>query len=411
MSALKQIFVRVHYRYDRDSYAEDLERFAAWLLEAGYANKPARAHLFRVQQALNHIGSPSDTTLAVELLERAFRRLGRRRPVLYQHTFSTYSRFLRAVGRLIERAPPSTDPLTLLVGDFADRLVRRRGLARSTVSGYRFWISDFLKRMLTPDRSLRDLPSTSLEFYIQARASGLAPHTLRTGLKCIQAFLVYCHERGDLPERLDQIDLPRGFRDDQPPRAMAWPLVERLLDSIEPSVHEGRRDHAILHLMAYYGLRPGELAYLTLDSVNWGARTLTVCQPKTRSTLVLPLHDRTLTVLSDYLRIARPGTSLPWLFIRAKAPLGPMSKYALSFIFKTRARRSGLPIAHHSSYCLRHAFALRLFHRGVGMKAIGDLMGHHNLVSTSVYIRLQTDVLREVALPVPAQRFTAAGVA
>jgi site-specific recombinase XerD len=71
---------------------------------------------------------------------------------------------------------------------------------------------------------------------------------------------------------------------------------------------------------------------------------------------------------------------------------------------------SGLPISHASPYALRHSFAMRLFARGVGIKAIGDLMGHHSLVSTSVYLRLQTDMLREVALPVPKAAATTGGV-
>ena len=89
-----------------------------------------------------------------------------------------------------------------------------------------------------------------------------------------------------------------------------------------------------------------------------------------------------------------------------------MTKSSVSQMFKVRARQSGLPIAHASAYALRHSFAMRLFARGVGMKAIGDLMGHNCLASTSVYLRLQTDVLREVALPVPTKvDATAGGVA
>jgi site-specific recombinase XerD len=80
-----------------------------------------------------------------------------------------------------------------------------------------------------------------------------------------------------------------------------------------------------------------------------------------------------------------------------------MGKSAVGQVFRTRADRSGLPILQYSAHCLRHAFAHRLFQRGVGMKAIGDLMGHRSLVSTSIYLRLQADALREVALPVPAE--------
>ena len=198
------------------------------------------------------------------------------------------------------------------------------------------------------------------------------------------------------------MDLPRRFRAEQPPRALPWPLVGQFLQSVDQSTVVGRRDHALLHLMAYYGLRTGELGHLRVDSIDWQARTLTVRQTKTFSTLILPLHERTQRILADYLQRTRPKSSLPWLFLRGRAPAGPMTKFSLSLVFKTRARRSGLPIAQYSSYSLRHAFAMRLFERGVDMKAIGDLMGHRNLISTAVYLRLQIQVLREVALPVPA---------
>lgn len=86
-----------------------------------------------------------------------------------------------------------------------------------------------------------------------------------------------------------------------------------------------------------------------------------------------------------------------------------MTKFSVSQMFRVRARRSGLPLADASAYSLRHSFAMRLFDRGVGIKAIGDLMGHHSVSSTAVYLRLQTEVLRKVALPVPAPRASKGG--
>jgi integrase/recombinase XerD len=80
-----------------------------------------------------------------------------------------------------------------------------------------------------------------------------------------------------------------------------------------------------------------------------------------------------------------------------------MSACAISVRFKVHARRSGLPIAEASAYALRHSFAMRLLGAGVGIKLIGDLMGHRSMDSTSAYLRIQTDMLREVALEVPAE--------
>jgi len=399
MSALEQVFVRVHFRYDRDRYADDLEHFAQWLLADGYPNKTIRTHLYRAQQVLHASGAPPGSVLEANRLRDVFHRLARRR-WKYCHTHPVFARYLRSVGRLTE--PPSKpDSSVILVQEFCERLIRQRGFAPSTIAGYRCWTLDFLRRTLPAGGSVFDLPLAALETYIQLRSPTLARTTFLTALACIQAFLLDCYRRGRLPQRLDQIDIARGFRRELPPRAIPWPLVEGLLQSIDLNGRTGRRDHAMLHLMAHYGLRTGELTYLTIDSINWRAGTLTVWQQKTRSTLVLPLHAETLNILRSYLELGRPRTSLQWLFLRGAAPLGPMTKYAASYMFLCRARRSGLPLSPYSAYSLRHAFAHRLFQRGVGMKAIGDLMGHRSIVSTSVYLRLQADALREVALAVP----------
>lgn len=402
MSALKQVFVRGHHRYDLDLYADDLERFAAWLIGKGFSVRTTQTHLFRVRHVLRAVGAEPAATPELRALRRSFRRLELRQ-WKYRHTRSTYLRYLRATNNLVESAPAPPDHLELLVREFCQRLERRRGLTRSTARGYYRSITDFLRRSLPHSRSLRGLSRRSLERYIDTRGPRFAPRTFRCAIGAIQAFLHDCYDRDLLPERLDIIDLPRGFVPERPPRALPWPLVEKLLDSIDRTWRTGSRDHAILHLMAYYGLRTGELTELTLDSIDWRTRTLTVWRAKTRSTTVLPLHDRSLQLIADYLNSRRPQTDLPYLFLTDCAPRTALSTSGIGRMFQRRLQQIGLGPSGYSAYSLRHAFAMRLFQRGVGMKAIGDLMGHRNLISTSVYLRLQSEALREVALPVPRQ--------
>lgn len=402
MSALTQVFVRGHHRYDLDLYAGDLERFASWLLDHGFSIRTTQTHLFRVRQVLRSVGAEPGATLELRALRRAFRRLELRQ-WKYRHTRSTYLRYLRATNHLVEGAPAPPDHLELLAREFCQRLEHRRGLTRSTVRGYYRSIADFLRRSLPRSRSLRDLSRRSLGRYIDTCGPKFAPRTFRCAIRAIQAFLHDCYDRDLLAERLDVIDLPRGFVPERPPRAMPWPLVENLLESIDRARRTGSRDHAILHLMAYYGLRTGELTDLTLDSINWRTRTLTVWRAKTRSTTVLPLHDRSLQIIADYLNSRRPRTDLPYLFLTDCAPRTAMSTSGIGRLFQRRLQQSGLGTSGYSPYSLRHTFAMRLFQQGVGMKAIGDLMGHRSLISTSVYLRLQSDALREVALPVPRQ--------
>jgi integrase/recombinase XerD len=74
---------------------------------------------------------------------------------------------------------------------------------------------------------------------------------------------------------------------------------------------------------------------------------------------------------------------------------------AVTEVFQTRARRSGLAIPFHGPHCLRHSLAVQLLRQGVSLKAIGDVLGHRSVESTCLYLRLATEDLRDVALSLP----------
>ncbi|MGH7944596.1 MAG: tyrosine-type recombinase/integrase, partial [Opitutaceae bacterium] len=207
----------------------------------------------------------------------------------------------------------------------------------------------------------------------------VARRTLGHTVDVLRHFLRFCFDQRLLTARLDLIERPQAFRDELPPRALKWPLIRKLLGSIDRNDRTGWRDFMLLHLMAHYGLRNGEIVRLTLGSIDWNARTLLVEQSKTKSWLKLPLLKETVLLLRRYVDEHRPANEDRHLFHNGVAPYGLMTKAGVSQVFKIRARASGLPISHASAYSLRHSFAMRLFARGVGIKAIGDLMGHNSL--------------------------------
>ena len=118
---------------------------------------------------------------------------------------------------------------------------------------------------------------------------------------------------------------------------------------------------------------------------------------------VLPLADQTVSILRQYLQHRDLDSRRPHLFLRARSPVGPLTRHAVADIFDARAAQSGLSVDGYSVYSLRHAFAMRLLERGVGLKTIGDLLGHRHLGSTCQYLRLDIAMLRDVALPVATQ--------
>ena len=153
--------------------------------------------------------------------------------------------------------------------------------------------------------------------------------------------------------------------------------------------------------MATYGLRNSEIVGLTLDDIDWRGQILRVRQLKTSAALTLPLTDGAAGVLYRYLKRARPVSSDRQLFLRVRAPAGPLKPTGVVETFQRRARLSGLSIPFQGAHCLRHSYAVHLLQRGTSLKTIGDLLGHRNAESTGLYLRLDTEDLRQVALAVP----------
>lgn len=399
---LRQLFPRGYRCYVESRYASDLEDFNSWLEATGYGRGCIRGHVFRLKRSLERIPRAAPgSAYTVAQLHRAFGAdcSAPKRTALYRATQCAYQRFLVSRQRLVRRSVE--EPFAPLRDAYRWHLVELRGLTAETVAQHERTVGEFLHRLLPLGESLDTLTPARIEqflaFTAQHNGRGRQQHIVAH----LRAFLCYCHHHHAVTAPLPVIDTPRLYQAERPPRALVWSLVTQLLRSIDRSSRSGWRDSALLHLLAYYGLRPSEAVTLTLDTIDWHAGTLTVAQRKTRSTLLLPLGAQTVSLLRRYLAHGRAPSPHHELFLRARSPSGPLTRHAVSDIFEKRVAQSALPINGHSVYCLRHSFALRLLTRGVGLKAIGDLLGHRSLQSTCEYLRLDVEMLRVVALPVP----------
>ncbi len=177
--------------------------------------------------------------------------------------------------------------------------------------------------------------------------------------------------------------------------------MRALLQSIDRTTAVGRRDYAMLLLIATYGLRTSEVVALTLDDVAWRRGELRVPRQKVDGALMFPLTDEAGAAVLDYVQRGRPVQPTRVLFLRARPPAGVLKPTAVTEVFQSRARRSGLAIPFQGPHCLRHSLAVQLLREGVSLKAIGDVLGHRSIESTCLYLRLATEDLRDVALSVP----------
>ena len=389
---------------DQSRASIEAEGLIAWLRAEGYTDYVIDCHIRRLLFVLPKLSScTAPPTLREADLVAVFGR-ERRPPTRFTNFASTrrvYTRYLRSQGRLIiEPQTPTED----LLRRYDQYLIDVRGLSASARVHHKLT----LRALLTGfpcSRSLKKLSRDDVEQFILERSRRISRHSLQHEVGQLRAFLRYAHDAGLVRERLDSLDTSRTYRDELPPRALPWPSVLKLLRSIDRTSRNGWRDLTILHLIAYYGLRPSEVVTLRLESIDWEQGLLQVYQCKTRSPLTLPLDPRTLRVLRDYLqhgRIASADDS-PMLFLRARCPFIPLERTCVGDIFRKRMREAGLPDCRKHVYRLRHTFAMRLLGRGVGMKTIGDVLGHHSFYGTSAYLRLDVAMLRGVALPVPSQ--------
>ena len=402
---LKELFPRAHGRYrSLPLLGPVLDDFAAWLLDHGYRRRTVRVMfrpLVRVDRSLRRRGVQRVSDLDVDVMESCWSAFHRRGP-RFAGLVRVLRRYLDAKGLLRQKRRESPTPAEKLVAAYGDELDRLRGASASTICNHRRTARDFLAHV-GHDR-LGTLGSTEIESFVVARASKLTRTSLQQVVAQLRGFLRFLASRHEVAFDLDKlIDTPRVYRQEQLPRSLPWETVCALLQSIDRNTPLGLRDYTMLFLVAAYGLRVGEVAALRLDHIHWRAGRLRVPCRKVDHPLVLPLTDSVASTLLDYLREGRPADAPSReLFLRSRAPAGPLTSSAVTMVFERRARRSGLQIPYFGAHCVRHSYAVHLLRSGTSLKTIGDLLGHRNAESTSVYLRLATEELRGVALSLPA---------
>jgi integrase len=168
----------------------------------------------------------------------------------------------------------------------------------------------------------------------------------------------------------------------------------------------GLRDHAILRLLATYGLRSGEIRNMRIEDIDWRTEAIRVRHSKTQAYTFLPLTEPVGEAILVYLRSGRPATDARELFVRTRAPYRKLDK--LYSMVRRRLRDACVkPRGKCGPHIFRHARATELLRAAVPQKIIGDLLGHRSIASTAPYLKLATEDLRAIALDLPGTEVSA----
>jgi site-specific recombinase XerD len=178
--------------------------------------------------------------------------------------------------------------------------------------------------------------------------------------------------------------------------------VEQLLTLSADGTASGRRNYALLLLVARLGLRAQEAARLQLDDMDWHKGTVLIRAQKTSRERLLPLPNEVGQAIVAYLRDGRPATTYREIFLTHTAPYAPLqTASALTKLIKRLVTRAGLPRRSSGAHLFRHTAATHMVRQGVSFKAIADVLGHQSLQTTGIYAKLDLPSLASVALPWP----------
>lgn len=375
--------------------------FAASLTAAGYAVPVVRDHLW----LMTHLGRWMESRgLEVGDLddERVEAFFAERRAAGYRTRRSAQSLvplldLLRAKG-LVERADP-VGPVEELLAAFGRYLANERAVVPSTVRLYGKRARRFLMHC-APDGDVSRLVAEDVMAAVLAECATLSVGSAQYFVSALRAFLRFCYLAD-----LTQVDLSAaalsvtGRRTSWLPRGMPAGDVRALLGTCDRRRAGGRRNYAILLLLARLGLRAGEIARLRLEDIDWRAGELTISGKGDRQDR-LPLPTDVGEAIAAYLQRGRPTVACREVFVSLEAPLRGLGAMAISDVVRRSCRKAGIePVGAHR---LRHALAVDLVAEGASLPEIGQVLRHRSIQTTAGYARVDLVALRAVAQPWPA---------
>ena len=332
------------------------------------------------------------------------RRSARRREQLGDEVRTPIRQMLRlAVPSYIGGGRPHKpdNPFERQAPRFLKFLSEEKGLRQHSIHQYQFHLRQFaayLKRTGVDD--LAQLSPTLLSGFIADYAPPrVSWSTVRNACGVLRVFLRYLNREGVIAKDLSSlVEFPQSYRHAGVPRSISWEQVERVLAGIDRRSASGKRDYAMLLLLATYGLRAAEVASLTLDDIDWRNERLKVRERKAGNTTTYPLSAAAGAAILDYLKNGRPATTYREVFIRSCAPLAPIGSAGVVSRAAHFIRKTGISVTRAGSHVLRHSCVQRLLNAHFSLKHIGDYVGHRSASSTQIYGKIVVEQLREVAL-------------
>jgi site-specific recombinase XerD len=389
--------------------AGQIAAFAKWARDQGYAQESRYRRVLLAAGFSRWLGRQAVRLRRVSSEHPARYLRSRARRVQVQKGDAAALRqlidFLRRHGVIPgeEIVPRRLSPVDQTVQAFEGYLRDERALADATVVNYVPFIRGFLAdRFGHGPVTLSRLCAGDVVRFVQRRAPRLHLKRAKLLTCALRSFLRYVRYRGEVPLDLAAaVPVVANWSMPSIPRAIEAAHVRQLLASIDRRTAMGRRDYAIVLLLARLGLRSGEVTFLELDDLDWNTAQVSV-RGKGGPRTALPLPAEVGAAIAAYLRNGRPRSTSRRVFLRSKAPVrGFLSQCAIGSIVRHALQRAGIKAPTTGAHQFRHALATQMLRRGASLTEIGEVLRHRSPQTTTIYAKVDLKALRTLALPWP----------
>jgi len=286
---------------------------------------------------------------------------------------------------------------------YAQHLRDARALAKATIINYVPFIRQFLTdRFGDGPVRLARLKAADVVRFVQRQAPQLHLKRAKLLTTALRSFLRYARYRGAVARDLAAaVPIVANWWMTSIPRAIGADQIRQLLASLDRRTAIGRRDYAIVLLLARLGLRSGEVAFLELEDIDWDAGQVSVRGKRGHRT-ALPLPTDVGAAIAAYLRHGRPRNTSRRVFLRSKAPIrGFLSQSGIGSIIRHALKRAGIQAPTTGAHQFRHALATEMLRRGASLTEIGEVLRHRSPQTTTIYAKVDLTALQTLALPWP----------
>ena len=247
----------------------------------------------------------------------------------------------------------------------------------------------------------RDLNLPLIHAYIKTLA-GYTYKTVEQVICSLRAFLRFLLDIGEIQtDFATKIPMVQARKQTRIPSVWTKDELQKLIAAIDRGSPKGKRDYAIILLACCLGMRCTDIKSLTMEHFHWEEKKLVFIQSKTRTPLSLPLTQEVGWAVIDYLKYGRPKIDCPYLFVKHMAPFGAFSEGDhLSQLIKRYMELAHLPTLkkRRGMHSLRHTMASILLEKDTPLSTISDILGHMDVDSTAVYLKVDMQKLKECAL-------------